>query len=300
MSAAPRTPEARAVARAACTAVSTSTAPRAKAAGGGCTTRIAPRRPISAAPRAMAATSAAESARAGTRSPVVAVKNPGNSSVPYPTTVTPSDSKRSSVAGRSRIDLAPAHTTTTGDRASSARSADSSNAGSRCTPPIPPVANTGIPAAVQSASAPATVVAPSRPCAITTGRSRAETFWMPSRARKRSRSSPSRPRVGTPRTTAVTAGTAPRAVTAARIRRSASRLDGIGSPCARTELSSATIGRRSRRAAATSGLSRMARGALTGPPGQQSSKSSARRVSTKSRSRASGSNTARILMLSPA
>jgi hypothetical protein len=204
------------------------------------------------------------------------------------------------VAGRSRIDFAPAQTTTTGDRASSTRSADSSNAGSRCTPPMPPVANTGIPAAVQRARVPATVVAPSRPCAIATGRSRAETLCTPSRARKRSRSSPSSPRVGTPRTTAVTAGTAPRPTTAARIRASASRFEGTGSPCASTELSSATIGRRSRRAAATSGLSRMARVALTGSPGQASSKSSARRVSTKSRSRASGSNTASTLMLSPA
>ena len=78
-------------------------------------------------------------------------------------TGTPSVSRRSQVAGRSRIDFAPAQTTIIGVRASSARSADSSNGASRWTPPIPPVANTSIPARLASESVAATVVAPSQP-----------------------------------------------------------------------------------------------------------------------------------------
>ena len=147
------------------------------------------------------------------RMPVSAVKNPGSSSVRYPTTGTPSVSSRSHVAGRSRIDFAPAQTTIIGVRASSARSADSSNGASRCTPPIPPVANTSIPALARQrerrgdrrrAVEPA---APSRPA-----RSRAETLRTPSRARNRSSSSGSSPTVGVPCTTAVIAGDGARAL----------------------------------------------------------------------------------------
>ena len=55
----------------------------------------------------------------------------------------------SSVRGRSRNALAPAHTVTTGWWAMASRSADTSPVSSapRCTPPIPPVANTAMPAA---------------------------------------------------------------------------------------------------------------------------------------------------------
>src|SRR5439155_1322650 len=66
-------------------------------------------------------------------------QNPGKAppSVPSPTTGTPSVSSRSRVRGRSRKDLAPAQTVTTGWRARAPRSALSSavSATSRCTPP---------------------------------------------------------------------------------------------------------------------------------------------------------------------
>src|SRR5690606_37596482 len=65
----------------------------------------------------------------------------------------------------------------------------------------------------------------------------------------------SRPARTTPRTTAVIAGSAPRAAMAARMRASASRFCGIGRPCASTELSRATRGRPATRAAWTAALS---------------------------------------------
>ena len=74
------------------------------------------------------------------------------------------------------MDFAPAHTTSTGVWASSSRSAEMSMVTSapRCTPPMPPVANTRIPARAAMIIVVATVVAPSSPRAISTGRSRRE------------------------------------------------------------------------------------------------------------------------------
>src|ERR1019366_4790518 len=68
----------------------------------------------------------------------------------------------SSVLGRSSSALAPAQTTATGVRASSSRSAEMSKLTSapRCTPPIPPVANTLMPARCAQIMVAATVVAP--------------------------------------------------------------------------------------------------------------------------------------------
>ena len=120
---------------------------------------------------------------------------------------------------------------------------------------MPPVEKTGRPACEQMQSEAATVVAPSAPRAIAHGMSRAETLGIPERERNRSRSASLMPACGMPRTTAVTAGSAPRSRIAARMRRSASRFDGSGSPWARTELSNATTARPSLRAAATSGWS---------------------------------------------
>src|SRR5690348_11689873 len=97
----------------------------------------------------------------------------------------------------------------------------------------------------------ATVVAPSAFWTQATARSRAETLRTPVRFRKRSRSTSSRPTESRPLTTAVMAGTAPAPSTAAFIREAACRLAGIGSPCASTELSSATTGRRAAMASAT-------------------------------------------------
>ena len=82
-----------------------------------------------------------------------------------PSTGTDSVSSRSRVAGTSRIDFTPAHTTVTGAAASAARSADSSQVSRapRCTPPSPPVANTRMPASRARYAVAATVVAPVSP-----------------------------------------------------------------------------------------------------------------------------------------
>ena len=66
----------------------------------------------------------------------------------YPSTGTDSVSRYSNVAGTSRIDFTPAHTTSTGVLPSTPRSAETSKVSPapRCTPPSPPVANTSIPA----------------------------------------------------------------------------------------------------------------------------------------------------------
>ena len=72
------------------------------------------------------------------------------------------------------MDLAPAQTTITGVWASSSRSAEMSMVVSapRCTPPMPPVAKTWIPAMWAMIMVVATVVAPSASQATSAGRSR--------------------------------------------------------------------------------------------------------------------------------
>ena len=74
----------------------------------------------------------------------------------------------------SRMDLAPAQTTATGVWANSCRSAEMSKVSwaPRCTPPMPPVANTRIPAMAAMIMVEATVVAPSPLLASTKGMSR--------------------------------------------------------------------------------------------------------------------------------
>jgi hypothetical protein len=64
------------------------------------------------------------------------------------------------VAGRSRIDFAPEHTTATGVAASSSMSDETSKVeeAPRCTPPIPPVARMRIPARCAMRTAAETVV----------------------------------------------------------------------------------------------------------------------------------------------
>ena len=78
----------------------------------------------------------------------------------------------------SSICLAPAQTTATEVCASSCRSAEMSIVTSppRCTPPMPPVANTRMPAISAMSMVVATVVAPVRPLAMYTGTSRRETL----------------------------------------------------------------------------------------------------------------------------
>ena len=72
------------------------------------------------------------------------------------------------------MDLAPAQITMTGVWASSSRSAEMSMVVSapRWTPPMPPVANTLMPARWAMIMVVVTVVAPSIPLATSTGRSR--------------------------------------------------------------------------------------------------------------------------------
>lgn len=86
--------------------------------------------------------------------------------------------KYSNVLGISKIDFIPLETTAMRVRPSSVRSADMSIifSTSRCTPPIPPVANTSIPSKFAIIIVPATVVPPFRPLLITYAKSRREVF----------------------------------------------------------------------------------------------------------------------------
>ena len=113
---------------------------------------------------------------------------------------------RSSVRARSRNAFAPELTVTTGCAAIAPRSTLTSPVRStpRCTPPMPPVANTWIPTAAASASDAETVVTPTASrCAIATGAPFGD-LAPPFRTRSCSvTSSPTRAR---PSSTAVTAG----------------------------------------------------------------------------------------------
>ncbi len=122
----------------------------------------------------------------------------------------------------------------------------------RCTPPMPPVANTETPAAAAIATEADTVDAPtSQRCATATGMSRSAILRAGPRIRSCSASdSPTRT---SPSSTAVTAGIAPPSRIAVGAPSSASRLDGDGRPRWEKMVdSSATTGTPSARAAATS------------------------------------------------
>ncbi len=151
--------------------------------------------------------------------------------------------------------FAPADTTSTGVRASSVRSAEMSHsgAGGRCAPPIPPVANTRTPTACARAIVALTVVAAVLPRPTAAPRSRRLAFNTPSVAANSASCSSVSPTVGTPFHTATVAGTDPTARTAASDSRATCRLTGRGNPWAMRVDSSATTGRRSARAADTSG-----------------------------------------------
>jgi len=125
----------------------------------------------------------------------------------------------------SRIILAPAQTTATGVWASSCRSALMSMLVSapRCTPPMPPVANTRMPARLARIMVEATVVAPVPPWASRMGRSRRLTFVTPSPLHMSSSSPADRPTFMRPSMMAMVAGTAPaarmmRSISAAKVR----------------------------------------------------------------------------------
>ncbi len=120
----------------------------------------------------------------------------------------------------------------------------------RWTPPMPPVANTSTPAFAANVTAAETVVAPyDQRWAMATARSRSATF----RAGPQMRSEAPRPRLATPSSTAVSAGTAPPERTAATHRSSASVLAGAGNPSSEKMVdSNATTGPPASSAAATS------------------------------------------------
>ena len=97
------------------------------------------------------------------------------------------------MATGSTIDFGPEHTSRTGVRASSIRSADTSPLPG-CTPPMPPVAPTTIPARCAAQIVLETVVAPRSPEATAMGRSRRATLVArPGSANTRSSSAETRP-----------------------------------------------------------------------------------------------------------
>ena len=121
----------------------------------------------------------------------------------------------------------------------------------RCTPPMPPVANTRMPARAASAHGRAhrgRRVAAARDVHGEIGRAGLRERRAVARE-PLERCRASSPMRGSPSTTAIVAGTAPPARTAASSSRATSRLSGHGRPCATSVDSSATIGPR---AAATS------------------------------------------------
>ena len=125
-----------------------------------------------------------------------------------------------------------------------------------CTPPIPPVAATPIPARCAAQIVALTVVAPSDPAATATGTSRRATFVAAPGSKKRASSAGSRPTRTAPSTTAVQAGTAPASSIAADIEEAQARFSGCGRPCPITLVSSATTGRPAATAIATSSATR--------------------------------------------
>ena len=191
--------------------------------------------------------------------PLECTVNAGKSLQPTPTTGTPSVSRYSSVRGKSRNDFAPAHTVTTGCAASAPKSAEMSpcSCESRCTPPIPPVANTPMPARLASNSDAETVVAPTdQRCAMARAISRSPTFL--AGPRMRSCSDSLIPTRATPSMTAVIAGTAPASRMAAMQLVSAWALAGDGKPrCEKIVDSSATTARLDASASRTSSLIRI-------------------------------------------
>ena len=105
------------------------------------------------------------------------------------------------------------------------------------------MANTPIPARTASREVAATVVAPCAPRAAAGARSRTPHLTTSPRAAIASSAASSSPIRTSPSTSAIVAGTAPAARTAASISRATPRLRGRGSPWEMIVLSSATTGR---------------------------------------------------------
>ena len=112
----------------------------------------------------------------------------------------------------------------------------------RCTPPMPPVAKTRMPARLARIIVVATVVAPVSFPATTIGRSLRLTLSTPFASHMRTSSSSVRPAFSRPSMTAMVAGTAPSARMIFSTSRAKSRFCGYGMPWLRIVLSSATTG----------------------------------------------------------
>ena len=204
-------------------------APSASCSAGMGTARTVPPKPITRPALTTAAASRGVSTRHGALTPLFLVKNAGNSSTPKLATQTPCVSRYSNVRGMSNTLLAPAHTTHTGVRPSSVRSAETSNVlwPSRCTPPTPPVTKMEMPAACARSMVALTVVAPVAPFAMQWATSRRDTLSAdgPKEASCTSWSSV-RPTRGTPSMMAMVAGVAPCSRTMASTSRAIVRLSG--------------------------------------------------------------------------
>ena len=135
----------------------------------------------------------------------------------------------------------------------------------RCTPPIPPVANTRIPAAWHAIIVAATVVAPQPPPAIAAARLRRDTFSTDPRGAvpSVSRSSRESPTSSRPALSATVAGTAPVSRMAASASVATSTFCGWAMPWLISVDSRPTTGRPSRSASATSGATARCSAAIT-------------------------------------
>ena len=144
----------------------------------------------------------------------------------------------------SNIAFAPAATTVTGVSANSRRSAEISKLFSapRWTPPIPPVANTEMPAKFAAIIVAATVVAPVFFCAIQSAKSARDNLAAFFVCAKCVRSVALKPIFKTPSITAIVAGVAPASRTHDSTEFAISRFCGQGIPWVMMVLSNATMG----------------------------------------------------------
>ncbi len=150
--------------------------------------------------------------------------------------------------------MAPAETTITGVRASSSRSAEMSKLFSAplWTPPMPPVANTLMPASAGHDHGRGDRRAAGAPLARPRRRGRRATAsWRPTPAPARRARVALSPTFSRPSTTAIVAGTAPSSRMICSTAAAISAFCGKGMPCVMIVLSSATTGRPSASALAT-------------------------------------------------
>ena len=150
--------------------------------------------------------------------------------------------------------LAPADTTATGIRDSAVRSAEMSplSCASRCTPPMPPVANTRIALACAANMVAATVVEPGSPDETAAARLLRLIFATLGVVASCSNSVGVSPMRMAPSMTPMVAGVAPASRTICSSDNAVVTPSGCGRPCVTSVVSSATTGARTARACATS------------------------------------------------